>query len=261
MSTAFVTLCDKEYYSRSLQTINELRTNGEWTGDIVLIAVDFNPEQLPGVEIYNVSHINTDALIEQHKAFPIYVDAENDLRHFRKLYQWDKFHVFKPYFRRWERIVFLDAGHRVFNSVAPLLELDWRGKFLAPDDSDLHDNGKRFKGQMDFKANPVATEQLFSEYPRSILDEHYFLNCMFVYDTSLLDRTSFEELEATMNRFPLSYSNEMAIMNMIFAFKLRVWQPLPMKLENGLFLFGWCEYNYPGSHSKQFHFIKYSVTG
>jgi hypothetical protein len=261
MSTAFVTLCDKEYYGRALRTIDELRTHGGWTGDIVLIAVDFNPEPLPGVEIYNTSHINTDALIEQHKAFPIYVDRKNDLRHFRKLYQWDKLQVFRSFFRRWERIVFLDAGHRVFNPVDPLLDLDWRGKFIAPDDSDLNDNGKRFGRQMDFTCNPAATDTLFSELPRSILDEQYFLNCMFLYDTSLLDRTSFEELESTMNRFPMAYTNEMAIMNLVFTFKLRVWHPLPMKLDTGLFLFGWCEYNYPGSHFKQFHFIKYSITG
>ena len=227
----------------------------------MLVAVDFNPEPMPGVEIYSVSHIPPDNLIAEHTAHPIYVDAENDLRHFRKLYQWDKLQVFKPFFRRWERVVFLDAGHRVLNPVHPLLDLEWRGKFIAPDDSDLNDNGKRFRRQMDFNSNPDVTERLFSEYPKSILDERYFLNCMFMYDTDLLDRTSFEELETAMNRFPIAYSNEMAIMNLIFTFKLRVWQPLPMKMDNGMFLFGWCEYNYPGTHYSQFHFIKYSVTG
>lgn len=259
MSTVFVTLCDKSYYERACRTIQELREYGEWTGDIVVIAVDFTPEPVANVILYTVSHIDTRELLAKHMASPIYCDAENDRRHLYKLYQWDKLQVFKPFFRQWERIVFLDAGHRVFDKVQPLLDLDWRGKFIAPDDADFHDNGKRFKVQMDFNSNPAVTELLFSNYSEDILEKRYFLNCMFMYDTSLLDRVSFEELEAEMNKYPIAYSNEMAIMNLIFTFKLQVWSPLPMKLGDK-FLFGWCEYNYPGTSWKNFHFIKYSVT-
>lgn len=259
MSTVFVTLCDTSYYTRALQTINELRLHGEWNGDIVLVAVDFIPEPIPSVIPYNVSHIDTAELLAKHTACPIHVDAENDRRHLYKLYQWDKLQVFRPFFRQWERVVFLDAGHRVFDKVQPLLDLDWRGKLIAPDDADLHDNGKRFRAQMDFTSNPSVTDLLFSIYSKDILDQRYFLNCMFLYDTSLLDVTSFEELESEMNKYPIAHSNEMTIMNLVFTFKLGVWSPLPMKLGDK-FLFGWCEYNYPGTNWKDFHFIKYSVT-
>lgn len=260
MSTVFVTLCDTSYYSKALRTIQELRDYGRWTGDIVLIAVDFNPNpaDLPNVILYKTTHINTDGLLESLRKHPIRPMPDN--RHFAKLYQWDKLQVFKPYFRQWERVVFLDAGIRVFNSVQPLLDLHWKGKFLAPDDSDPYDNGHRFSIQLDIDANPDVNEQVFSEFSRDILEAHYFNNCMFVFDTQLTYRTSFEDMEDYMNRFPIFMCNEMGLMNLVFTFKLNVWEPFPQTTSQGKYLFGWSESNYRECPTwERFHFIKYSI--
>lgn len=259
MSTVFVTLSDASYQRKAMQTIYELRVNGQWTGDIVFVAVDFHPEPMEGVHILEVSHIATDNLVRQLREHPIRPMSDN--RHFGKLYQWDKLQVFKPYFRQWERVVFLDAGLRVFDVVDPLLQVDWRGKFLAPDDSDPYDNGARFRLQLDIKANPPVTDALLSEFSESILDEHYFLNCIFLFDTALLERVSFEELETAMNKFPICMCNEMGILNLIFTFKLRVWCPFPQKVGEK-YLFAWSENNYHEHPTwKSFHFIKYSLSG
>ena len=259
MSTVFVTLTDLKYFEKARQTIWELRVNGEWTGDIVLIAVDFQPEPIEGVHILETSHISTDNLVKQLREHPI--RPMDDNRHFGKLYQWDKLQVFKPYFCQWERVVFLDAGIRVFDHVQPLLDLDWRGKFLAPDDSDPYDNGVRFRVQIDLDANPMVTKDLLSEFSDHILDQHYFLNCMFLYDTALLKRVSFEELENAMNRYPICMCNEMGILNLFFTFKLQAWAPFPQKVGDK-YLFGWSERNYRESPSwRSFHFMKYSFSG
>lgn len=259
MSTAFVTLTDKSYFEKARKTIWELRVNGEWSGDIVLVAVDFHPKPIEGVRILEVQHISTEYLVQQLRNHPIRPMSDN--RHFAKLYQWDKLQVFKPYFQQWERVVFLDAGIRVFDSVQPLLDLDWRGKFLAPDDSDPYDNGVRFRDQLDLNANPVATERIYTDYSDAILDEHYFLNCMFLYDTALLERVSFEELETAMNKYPICMCNEMGILNLLFTFKLDAWSPFPQKVGDK-YLFGWSENNYRERPNwTSFHFMKYSFSG
>ena len=258
-NTAFVTLCDQSYFSKAMTTIRELQTNGRWIGDIVLVAVDFEPPPMEGVTVLRTSHINTDSLVEQLRANPIRPMSDN--RHFGKLYQWDKLQVFNEYFRTWERIVFLDAGIRVFQPVQPLLDLDWRGKFLAPDDSEPYDNGSRFRCQLDLTANPPVTDTVLSEYSPSILDEKYFINCMFVYDTHLLDLVTFDELEQAMNKYPISMCNEMGIMNLIFTYKLKVWSAFPSERVNGTYMFGWSENNYrEGCTWRDFHFLKYSST-
>jgi hypothetical protein len=260
--TVVITLCDKSYYSKAKRTIEEIRTKGCWGGSIGLITVDFSADieflKKWDVTEYSVNHISTDNLVRQLKAHPIRPMADN--RHFGKLYQWDKFYVFSNYFRAWKRVVFLDAGLRIVNTIQPLLDLPWKGRFLAPDDSAPYDNGNRFQCQLDLAANLDVTESLFSVYPRSILTEKYFLNCMFVYDTDLLEKVSFQEFVDAMNAYPICLCNEMVIMNLFFTFKLGVWEPFPLRVGTN-YLFSWCENNYRDTpHWSKFHFMKYPST-
>lgn len=255
MSTVFVTLCDSRYHPKAVQTIEELRKIGNWTGDVVLIAVDFVPPSVYGCDVLVVNHLDTTALLAHYAKHPI---KSGDDRHRTKLYQWDKFFVFSEYFRKWKRVIFLDAGMRVLDTVSPLLDLPYEGKFLAPDDSDPYDNGRRFRIQVDLDANPEATARLLAEYPKTILEERYFLNCIFVYDTSLLDVVTMDELVDAMNRFPIATCNEMSIMNLILAMKYKVWTPFPQTVGTK-YLFGWNEANYTGHVEwAMFHFMKYS---
>jgi hypothetical protein len=120
MSTAFVTLCDAGYFPRAHQTIKDLRTRGGWLGDIVLIAVDFVPSAdfLSSYKVESVSFPRFDisAYVEKLRAKPFSCPTD-DGREYKKLTQWEKLHVFDPFFKRWERIVWLDAGLRVLDSV------------------------------------------------------------------------------------------------------------------------------------------------
>jgi hypothetical protein len=262
MSTVFVTLCDNsDYYRRTRLTIDELRESGGWRGDVVLIAVDFDPEPIPGVEIHRVAHLSLDRLLESYTSHPL-ISAEDD-RWKTKLYQWDKLQVFTDFFRRWDRVVFLDAGIRTIASVQPLLDLEWKGRILGPDDTDHPSCGDRtFRRLVDTKANPPVLRDLLDEFSESVLDERcYLLNCMFLFDTALLDRITYQELVETMNRYPIAWCNETTIMNLVFHFRHKVWTPFPTKVGSRYF-FGWSESNYrnPSAHWTDFHFLKYSIT-
>ena len=255
MSTVFVTLCDSAYHSKAVQTIEELRKIGKWSGDIVMITVDFRPESIYDCAVFAVEHIDTSSLLAEYAKFPI--DSGDD-RHMKKLYQWDKFYVFADYFRKWKRVVFLDAGMRILDTVSPLLELPYEGKFLAPDDSDPYDNGRRFRIQFDLVGNPDARDRLFQEYPQSVFDEKYFLNCVFVYDTSILDVVTIDDLVRAMDEYPIAKCNEMTIINLLITMKHRLWVPFPQKVGTK-YLFGWNEQNYNGPVEwSMFHMMKYS---
>jgi hypothetical protein len=261
MSTAFVTLCDYNYWEKAKKTILQLRGAGEWNGNVVLISVDFHPDtefmKAYDVQEYFVHHINTDNLVKQLQEHPI--KRMQDDRQFKKLTQWDKLYAFHPFFKQWERIVFLDAGIHIFNNVDALLSLPWRHKLLAPDDSGPYDNKNRFRCQLDIDANVNVANTLFKIWPKDILDQKYFLNCIFVYDTALQDMVSFQELVNAMNTYPICLCNEMGIMNLIFTFTLNVWSPFPVQVD-GKYLFGWCQLDFHGCPStSQFHFIKYPV--
>lgn len=264
--TVFVTLTDAGYFEKAKRTIQETRIRGGWNGDIVLITVNFIAAGVDAeflrkyrVQEFPVSHINTDGLVAALKATPI--RAMPDGRHFSKLTQWDKIYSFSPFFRRWRRVAFLDAGLRVLDSVQPLLDLQWEGRFLAPDDSEPFDNGNRFRCQLDLDANPAVLAELLTEYPQSILDEKYFLNCMYIYDTAILDKIRPTDMEAAMNAYPISLCNEMGIMNLLITFKHGLWRSFPHRTSEGKYLFGWNERNYPeGPTWESFHFMKYPAT-
>ena len=45
IKTAFVLVTDSQYFYKASVTINDLRTVGKWSGDLVLITIDFNLDE------------------------------------------------------------------------------------------------------------------------------------------------------------------------------------------------------------------------
>lgn len=263
MSTVFVTLCDINQFDRAKGTISQLYHVGNWRGDIVLITVNFTPNdsfiQKYSVINYPVQHIETDYIVQEIKKYPFY--EPNDKRQLHKLIQWDKLQVFSSYFKKWDRVVFLDAGIHIFNDVHSFLDLDCKNSILAPDDSDPYDNGIRFHRQVDLSMNTDVVIDFIKTFGLESITKRYFLNCMFIFDTSLITDTTFNELIEMMNRFPICRCNEMTLMNMYFTLQKNVWKPFPMLVDNK-YTFTFCETNYQGTpHCSSFIFIKYPVTG
>lgn len=256
--TVCVTLCDAGYWKKACRTIDELRTAGAWAGDIVLLAVDFDPDPIPGVQIRRISHLDTRPLLEAWKTHPL--EPMPDNRHYGKLTQWDKLQVFAPWFRQWRRVVFLDAGMRIFDTIQPLLDLPWEGRLLAPDDSDPYDNGSRFDHQLDLSANPPVLATLLATYGEPCLTRRYFNNCVFVFDTALITQSTFADLERMMHEIPIFRCNETGLMNLAFTIQRNVWTPFPQRVGDK-YLFAWSEANYTEQPDwRQFHLVKYSMT-
>lgn len=267
-NTAFVTLTDRGYFPRARKTIRDLRTYGQWNGTVVLIVVDFMPtlEEVTGLGpnfvCLPVEHIDHKDLWEIWKQHPIRHQFDNS--QYKKFYQWDKFYTFHPFFKTWERIIFIDAGARVCRSVEPLLNLDYKGKLLAPDDSDPYDNGNRLAVQFDFDTNPNATKHFYNRFGIDCLKEHYFLDCFFIFDTELIyGMDTFETLKRWMVEFPISCRNDMGIINLYFHIHKRVWTPLTQCLSDGSgYYFGWNESNYrERPSSDRFIVMKYPSHG
>jgi hypothetical protein len=259
MSTVFVTLCNESQQHRAHQTIKDLRTRGEWVGDIVLVTVDYkpSPEFLTEYQVTSVQFARFDVshYVAKLREKPFTVPT-NDGREFNKTVQWEKLHLFELWFReRWERVVFLDAGLRVLAPVTSLLALPWRGRFLAPDDT----QGKtyRFRVAVETENWPDALHLLQTRYGLD-LEDRYFLNCMWVYDTNLA--IPVEEF-LSMLEYPVWRHNEMGAMNAILHFHRRLWTPFPEKQPDGKYLFDWCELNRGScAHWSEYTFLKYPIT-
>lgn len=260
--TVFVLITDIAYFYKAQVTIRDLRSIGNWNEDIVLITIDFELD-----DDYKEEY----RIIE--KKFPM-IDKTNllnkigpngfsnsDKREINKLNQWEKLHVFDTYFSKWDKVVFLDAGLRVLDDVKYLLELDCRGCILAPNDAAPNFRQDQiFKHQLS-EDNPEIIERIKTELGEHIFHCYHMLNCMWVYDTNILNTVSKQEMIDAMNEYTVCKTNEMGIMNLILHFRHHLWQELPLTASNGKYLFEWCETNHSFHTTwRDYCFIKYPVT-
>lgn len=263
-----VTLCDRPYYDRMKTTIRDVRSRGRWTGSFVVITVGFTMDAMfrDFYEITEVQfpRIDTDALVRSiGEPFPGW-----DGREFTKRVQWEKLHVFDDYFRQWDRVVFLDAGLRILAPIERFLSLDSRGKILAH-----HDNGspdaphrgtKRFGEQLFFGPGDAHRSRFISEFGEPCLEAvDYFLNCFWIYDTEILNVCTKDQLIDLMNAYPIWKSNEMGVMNTLFHFRHKLWEPLPfVDKTTGKIWFEWSESTQPSLTGtwRDFCALKYPVT-
>jgi len=261
LNTVFVSICDLNYFNRAKKTIIDVRTRGHWSGVIVLIVIDFEPNK-NFIDFYNVSVVKfpvidkTNLINKIGKYF-----SNSDGRELNKLNQWEKMHVFDNYFMKWDRVIYMDAGLRVFDSLQYLLNLDYKNKILAPNDAAPYKNpNKIFKNQISFD-NLENIEKLKKDFGEGIFDSEYFLNCIWIYDTNILKICNKEQLINAMNEYPLCKTNEMTVMNLLFHFKYKLWEEFPIVNNNGKYLFEWCETNHKHHTTwRDYCYIKYPCT-
>ena len=258
--TVFALVTDLNYFNKAKRTIVDLRTRGKWNGDIVLVTIDFNLNE-NFKEFYNVIEAKFPLIDKTNLLNKIGSEGftnNPDKRELNKLNQWEKLHIFDDYFLKWSRVVFLDSGLRVLDDVKYILELDYKDRLLAPQDSKLYEN-REFNCQISYD-KPELNNEFINEYGENILKSNYMLNCMWIYDTNILKLCDKKQLIEAMNKYTFCKTNEMGIMNIVFHFKYNLWERMPIMTSNGKFLFDWCELNNPNTNWKDYCFIKYSST-
>ena len=262
--TVFVFITDQNYFHKAIVSINDLRTVGNWTKekDVVLITIDFDLDEKYKLK-YNISEVKFPLIDKTHLLEKIGPDgfSNSDKREIQKLNQWEKLHVFDDYFLKWKRVVFLDAGLRVLDDVKYVLQLDYNNSILAPNDGspNFHSN-QIFKYQLSFD-RPELIELVKRDFGEDIFSSYHMLNCMWVYDTSILKICGKQQLIDAMNKYTLCKTNEMGIMNLMFHFKYHLWREFPLKTNNGKYLFEWCETNHSFHTTwRDYCFIKYPIT-
>jgi len=258
--TVFVLVTDQNYFNKAKRTIIDLRTKGNWNKDIVLITIDFdlNSNFKDFYQITETKFPCIDKIILLQKIGENGFNDTTDKREIYKLNQWEKLHVFDDYFSQWSRVVYLDAGIRVLEDVKYILELDYKDRILAPKDGKLYENGE-FNCQISYD-NQELVETFINEYGESMIKSNYMLNCMWIYDTNILNLCGKKQLIEAMNKYTFCKTNEMVTMNILFHFKYKLWERLPIMSSNGKILFDWCELNNPNTSWREYCLLKYPVT-
>jgi hypothetical protein len=264
-----VVLTDQGYFPRAINTIRDIRDRGQWKGDLVIISVGFDlPHDF--VSLYDIQEkkFSRIDLTEMYEKIGEHGFDNTDHRELNKQTQWEKIHLFDPWFSKWEKVIYFDAGFRIVDKIEYLLPLPTGGGIIAPNDAGFPcgDRGaktdSRFRRLVYPKANESILATMRGEYGENFMDAEYFCNCIWVYDTVILDRPIKEEMIATAIKYPIWVSNEMGVMNAVLNVKYGLWTEMPSRNQNGKYLYAWSEPTLRERHTtwRDYCYIKYAAT-
>lgn len=236
----FVFVCNKPYFERFLFTCRQLVTRGNYRGDICLVIGD----DLKDMPLSQVDFIRQHRIIIQHFPDIRFSDdflrvnntlKKTDGRNITKKFQWHKLHLFHTFFKRWKYVFYLDCAMTIFSDITPILEEAQENTLLAHSDA-FPTYEWKLRGQFDDTIRDVFA-RLHSKYRLGI---DYFQTGIMVYDTSLIEEGTFQELLQLMEEYPISTTNEQGILALYFTNIRPRWKPLKIE-KNGVRLYDFCK--------------------
>lgn len=211
-----VFVSNKDYFSKFINTCNQLITNGNYKGDICLIIGD----DLLNDKLLNCDFIIHNKIIIKYFKNIIFDDnfykinhciKNNDGRHITKKFQWHKLHLFNDFFKKWNYIFYIDCGMNILSDIKPIIDEATKNTLLAHSD-----------------AYPTYEWKLYDQFEKNIfeyfnklnnkynLNIDYFQTGILLYDTNIIEDNTFENLYNLALEFPISMTNEQGIIALYF---------------------------------------------
>lgn len=130
-NTVLVSYVKKNKYQLWRRTLSDLRGVGMWSGDIIVIAEDFEPPPNLG-ELYKVTFVyfNPYDLKKWKENIPEngFMDGQGiELEE----NPYELLHIFGKWFKQWNRIVCVQPGLRILDNIKMILDIPYQGKVLA----------------------------------------------------------------------------------------------------------------------------------
>jgi|GEM_PF-2747396 len=225
-----VLLCNKRYFPKFLDTVQLLVTKGNYHGDICLVIGD----DLVGDELLNHKVIRKNHILVKHfpdLSFPdSFLDVARNLPNFGKLFQYHKLHLFNTYFKQWQTLLYIDCGMKIHSDIRPILKAKKSGVLLAHSD-----------------AYPSYFWKLYDQFSKEEADYYdklsenfnlevdYFQTTMMLYDTSIIQEDTFQNLYDLALKYPISITNDQGIIALYFTNIAAVWEQIALHDEKRFF--------------------------
>jgi hypothetical protein len=147
-----------------------------------------------------------------------------------KLFQYHKFHLFNSYFKKWDTILYIDCGMKIYADIRPILDT------IIPDTLLAHSDAyPTYKWKLHTQFNRSQVE-IFNDLNENYnLDIDYFQTTMMLYDTSIIQENTFYDLYQLAIKYPLSLTNDQGIIALYFTNIFPVWKQIPTSNERTYF--------------------------
>lgn len=219
-SFCVVFVCNFRYLDKFFDTCKTLIDVGEYAGPIVLIV---------GNDI-NMDALNKHPFIQSHKQIlmkhcPDVVFTKETISKIDKtntqcgkfgykLFQYHKYHLFTQFFKQWRYVFYIDCGAKIFNNIAPILQTAVPDTLLAHSDA---------YPTYQWKLNCQFTENLGFD-----LNTDYFQSTIMLFDTSIIEDDTFQQLYELTEKYPVSTTNDQGILNLYFNCIKKKWKQIPL---------------------------------
>ena len=233
MNICVVFLCNKNYLNKFLKSYNELITNGNYKGDVLLIIGDDLNE-------IDIKKLNLNIHIKKFPNIVFPTEIEKQMESVRKLYddraikkkfQWHKLHLFNIYLKKWEYILYLDCGINIYSDIVDIINERQENKLVAHSDT-YPSFKKKLKDQFD------DNKDLFNKLNKTFnLDVDHFQTTIMLYDTSIIKDNTFNKLYELAKFIPISLTNEQAIMSLYFVLIKPKWKKLNIEKYDNIILY------------------------
>lgn len=215
MNICVVFVCNKAYFDNFIYTCNQLITYGNYKGDICLVIGD---------DLYKDKLLDCDTITCNNvkiKYFPNIKFSEDFLNiqkkldrpplWFNKIFQFHKFHLFNTFFKQWNYILYLDCKITIFKDISPIINQITENTLLAHSDAYPYYN-RNLDDQFD---------KSFTEYFNNLnniynLNIDYFQTTIMLYDTSIINNDTYDNLYNLLIEYPISKTNDQGIIALYF---------------------------------------------
>ena len=224
---AIVLCSNKGYLEKAERTINEIRIKGEWNGDIVFFHDKelHDDTKLKGMKEKYDLILKEFPTLDTSKVEKLYNSSD-------KIFQFFKFNLFDTYFKKWDTILYIDAGMHIFKPLNRLFNIDVKGYLFANSDAKPTYEWT-LESQFNIDKDKDITNELKKEF--DLTKKDYFQSTMMLFDTSIIHNNTVKELVELMNKYPICFgTKDQAILNLYFLNKRNLWKPLPLNDNEGL---------------------------
>ncbi|PKP56211.1 MAG: hypothetical protein CVT88_08340 [Candidatus Altiarchaeales archaeon HGW-Altiarchaeales-1] len=226
-----ILVTNKKYIGKSINTLNQIRQIGQYSGDVVLLIgddlvsdIDQYTNGLENVIIKHFPDFDRSDIIEILRQKPIGSGSG-----VTKFFQFHKLYCFHTYFHNWKKCFYIDSGMQIFKPLDKIINLECNNKLLAHSDAYPYKLGWLLERQFDNQQFPELYAKLKNEYELFI---DYFQSTMMLYDTAIIKDNTLEELIKLSNRYINSITNDQGILNLYFNSRRKLWEQIRLRDES-----------------------------
>jgi len=239
-----IALCaNMGYFDRASKTIEEIRNVGKYNGDIVFFYnkefTDTNKlkllESKYKVILKEFPTIDTSSIIKYLDSHP-----KSEFERLRnKMIQYHKFYMFDVYFKQWDKLLYIDSGMHIYNSLDRIFNIEPAQYLFAHSDT-YPDYTNKFDSQFD--KNNKYFNTLQNKY--NLKKEEYFQSTIILFNTNIIKDNTLSNLINLINTYPIG-NGDQAYINLEF---IDNWKPMPIKDDKGFLYDFMIRENYNTNH-------------